>query len=189
MATKLNLVTLLLSAFAARHLEIYKDDPEMLPLFQDLTETDITVKDVVKQEDGTYSGVIQSTSRGFETPTQKWAPADLQSPNTFELANEELYPTLEEALNQTTPGVYAYLGGDGNALHALVVAEEADFPAAVQAALKYDVQPEDVVLPSSDLPANLTLETPYLTGTIPFGIVKSAMRMLPEGSIMQLGAK
>lgn len=189
MATKLNPVSLLLLAFVARHQEIYKDDPEMLGSFENLTEDDIEVLSVTKQDDNTYSGVIRSVPRNFETPTQKWAPADLQSPNTLDLASEELYASLEEALNQTTPGVYTYLGAEGQTLHALVVVSEADRKEALRDALKYSVANEQILWVGDDNSDYLEVDTPYLTGVIQYGVVKSGMRMLPEGSIMQLGGK
>ncbi|MBS9733499.1 hypothetical protein, partial [Pseudomonas aeruginosa] len=116
MASNLPIQTIFLDKFVEFNKDRYKDDAEMLALFDGLTLADITISDITA--DGAnpelQSATVTSVSRNFKGVEQKWLPANINTPFAFVVVNKGAPLTGEDQLaKQTTPGAYVYLVGEG----------------------------------------------------------------------------
>lgn len=184
--TKLPALTLLLTAFVLKNQEIYKDDPAKLASFYGLTLDDLTVSEITKV-DGVHSATIESRTRNFEGPDQKWRPVALQTDNLFTLAEEAVLENKAAAEAKTVPGVYGYLDTEGEIKYVVLVAAGEELAARATAllveALKYEIPSDHITAGET----TLVVDGDTIVGEIEFLVSAPAPIVLPEGPIMDLG--
>lgn len=141
---------LFVEVFTRFNLDRYENDPVMLPLFQGLTEADVTVTDITAISQpiaGSRRSTVTSLSRNFKGIEQDWSPAVAETTPTLFIVVNTGGPLadLNELETQTTPGVYTYSEGATTKVGVVIGAdvEEADFATAVEAVLRaglvYDI--------------------------------------------------
>lgn len=186
---KLNPLILLLAPFVAKNQEIYANDAEMLASFDNLELSDLKIGEITKV-DGVHTAHIDSKTRNFVGPDQKWRPASVHSDKVFELVTGEILEDKSAVAEITVPGVYSYLTEAGESKHIIVIPADTavtdEFTAAVavlEAALLYDLPNEQFGLGDGVIVVN----GDTITGEVEYATAKAAMIVLPEGPIMDLG--
>lgn len=186
---KLAPLVLLLGPFVTKNQEIYANDPEMLASFDNLELSDLKIGAITKA-DGVHSAHIDSTTRNFVGPDQKWRPASVHSDKVFTLTAVEILDNKAAAEDVTTPGVYAYLSEEGETKHIIVVPvgtpvenQSAEAAISLQEALRYDVPVDQIVLGDGVI----TVNGDTIVGDVEYVVGKAPMIVLPEGAIMDLG--
>lgn len=186
---KLNPLILLLGPFVAKNQEIYANDPAMLASFDNLTLDDLKIGQITKV-DGVHAAHIDSKTRNFVGPDQKWRPASVHSDKVFELVSGEILDDKAAVAEITVPGVYTYLSEEGESKHIIVIPNgtgtDDAFGAAVtvlEAALLYDLPNDQFSLGDGVILVN----GDTITGEVEYAVAKAAMIVLPEGPIMDLG--
>lgn len=188
---KLNPLILLLGPFVAKNQEIYANDPEMLASFDNLELSDLKIGQITKV-DGVHTAHIDSVTRNFVGPDQKWLPASVHSDKVFELVTGEILEDKAAVAEVTVPGVYSYLTEAGESKHIIVIptgtGADDSFAAAVavlEAALRYDLPNDQFSLGAGG--GTILVNGDTITGEVEFAVAKAAMIVLPEGPIMDLG--
>lgn len=191
MASNLPIQTIFLDKFVEFNKDRYKDDAEMLALFDGLTLADITISDITA--DGTnpelQSATVTSVSRNFKGVEQKWLPANINTPFAFVVVNKGAPLTSEaELADQTTPGAYVYLVGEGEEAVqrvGLVLAsttttetQAADALALFKANFEYVLDDADVDTATAKVLKVTT--NPFTRGELVYEIGKAPIIEIPE---------
>lgn len=109
MADKSN-IALFVERFVSFNQNRYKDDPAMAPLFNNLTEAELEVTNIVDADGGAKrSATVRSLARNFIGENQTWTPGlaatDL---NLYNLTSDDIVESKAALGEITVPGVYAY---------------------------------------------------------------------------------
>lgn len=183
MAGTIPLATLFLNKFVETNLERYKDDPEMLPLFQNLTLSEIVISDLTPGVPEAQTATVSSASRNFRGVEQAWLPAFIDSPLAFTLSNPGAPLADLAALGeQTVPGVYGYTVG-GKVVPGLVLASdtdettrEANAKSVFQSAYKYVIADSELTVDGDSL--DITLNA-YTRGSLVHVVALVPVKVIP----------
>ena len=140
-------IALFVERFVKFNLNRYAGDPEMLPLFQGLTESDLQISDIATQPNGRRSATIVSASRNFRgDPLQTWTPAPAATTlGLYLLRNSTPLADINVLEVQTMPGLYSYLDAGVTKVGVVIAssvavgAEKAAIESVVRANLAYDI--------------------------------------------------
>lgn len=190
MAGIIPLETLFLNKFVAVNLDRYKDDPAMLPLFQDLELGDITISDLVPGVAEPQVATVSSENRNFRGIQQRWLPAFLAKPDPFALKNPTTpLASVTELGEQEDPGVYCYLS-DGEVLPGMVLPSEtipstleANAKAMFQSSFGYAIGSDELTVGSNSLSVAMNV---YTRGSIPFAVAKGGVMTIPPTDYRRL---
>lgn len=182
-AAKLAVLSLLLIPFVAKNQEIYKDDPEMLAKFEDLTVADLEIGEVSK-EDGVHSARISSPTRGFTSRLdQKWRPASVHSDKVLTLTEAEPLESKAAVEALTVPGIYSYLDAAGDIKVVVVIDAEtaADQQQSIASfalfeALRYDL-PADHIIPGDGV---VLVDGDTIAGEVEYVVAAAAVKVLED---------
>lgn len=183
MAGTIPLQQLFLNKFVEVNLARYASDPDMRPLFENLTLDDITISDLVTGAPEVQTATVSSAARNFRGIQQKWLPAFLNSPNAFIALNQEApLASAADLTAQTVPGLYLYTSGS-DVLPGLVLpfnttagTREANAKSLFQAAFKYVINDSELTVDASTL--SVLLNT-YTRGSIVHAIGTEAVKVIP----------
>lgn len=167
---------LVLNQFVPFNTNRYKDDPEMLPLFQGLTLDEVVISDLVVNDTNPerYVSTITSASRGFRGVKQEWERGEFNDPNGFKILNRATPATsLTDITDKyNTPGAYSYTDGGVTKVAVLALKGADDAESIVNAKATFvssylflDTELNVTVAVTLDA---ITPETtnPYMVGTI-----------------------
>lgn len=185
MAGTIPLAQLFLNKFVEINQDRYSDDPEMLPLFDNLTLSEITISDLVPGVPEAQTATVSSASRNFRGIQQAWLPAFLDAPNAFTLLNKEApLASVNDLGSQTVEGVYGYLDADGVTVRVGVVlpsdtdagTREVNAKATFQSAYKYVIADNELTVDADSI--NITMNA-YTRGEIPHVVALVAPKVIP----------
>lgn len=183
MAGTIPLEQLFLNKFVEVNLDRYQNDPEMLPLFQNLTVSEITISDLTPGVPELQTATVTSVSRNFRGITQQWLPAFLDSPNAFVLKNKGAPLADAAALaDQTTPGAYIYTDGADTRVGLVLSAsstsgtQEADAKAVFTDAYRYVIDADEVETTTTTVAVTLNA---YTRGSLVYAIGKEPVKIVP----------
>lgn len=183
MAGTIDLKQLFLNKFVEVNQARYADDPEMLPLFENLTLAEITISDLVPGVPEAQVATVSSASRNFRGIQQEWLPAFLDSPNAFTLKNKGFPLTsAAELANQTTPGAYVYTSGADTKVGLVLsasstpVTQEDDAKAIFLEAFKYIIGDTEVSTDSTEVSVTLNA---YTRGALTYAVGKEPIKEIP----------
>lgn len=190
MAGIIPLATLFLNKFVEVNLERYKDDPTMLPLFQNLELNDITISDLVPGVTEPQVATVSSENRNFRGILQRWLPAFLDKPEPFALKNPATpLASIEDLLEQVEPGVYGYLS-EGVVFPGMVLPKEtlsatleANAKATFQANFGYTITDDELTISENALSVTMNV---YTRGSIPFVVAKGGVMVIPPTNYKRL---
>lgn len=190
MAGIIPLATLFLNKFVEVNLERYKDDPTMLPLFQNLELNDITISDLVPGVAEPQVATVSSDNRGFRGVLQRWLPAFLAKPDPFALKNPDApLAGIDELTDQVEAGVYGYLS-EGEVLPGLVLPPdtipstlEANAKATFQASFTYAIGDDELTVGTNTLSVTMNV---YTRGIIPFVLARGGVMEIPPTDYKRL---
>jgi len=190
MAGIIPLATLFLNKFVEVNLVRYKDDPEMLPLFQNLGLNDIVISDLIPGVAEPQVATVSSDSRNFRGILQRWLPAFLDKPEPFALKNPVTpLASINDLLEQADPGVYGYLS-DGEVFPGMVLPKdtlsttlEANAKALFQSNFGYAINDEELTVNENSLSVTMNV---YTRGSIPFVVAKGGVMVIPPTNYRRL---
>lgn len=190
MAGIIPLATLFLNKFVEVNLERYKDDPVMLPLFQNLELSDIVISDLVPGVTEPQVATVSSDNRNFRGIQQRWLPAFLAKPDPFALKNPGTpLAEINDLTEQVDPGIYGYLN-EGEVYPGMVLPKETT-PATLEAAAKATFQSNfGFVIGNDELTVgentlSVTMNV-YTRGSIPFVVAKGGVMTIPPTNYKRL---
>jgi len=183
MAGTIPLAQLFLDKFVEVNLDRYKNDPNMLPLFQNLTLSEIVISDLNPGVPELQTATVTSVSRNFRGVTQQWLPADLNSPNAFFLKNKKTPLASKAALSeQTSPGAYVYTDGSKLSVGIVLSASSTEESMAADAkiaffdAYRYILAGEEL---ASDLTTLSIAMNAYTRGSVVYAIGQEPVKIIP----------
>lgn len=190
MAGIIPLATLFLNKFVEVNLERYKDDPVMLPLFQNLELGDIIISDLVPGVAEPQVATVSSENRNFRGILQRWLPAFLAKPDPFALKNPDSpLASIDDLVEQVDPGVYGYLL-DGAVLPGMVLPKETvpdtledNAKATFQSSFGYFIGNDELTVGTNTLSVAMNV---YTRGSIPFVVAKGGVMTIPPTNYKQL---
>lgn len=190
MAGIIPLATLFLNKFVEVNLERYKDDPVMLPLFQNLELNDIIISDLVPGVAEPQVATVSSDNRNFRGILQRWLPAFLDKPEPYALKNPTApLASINDLLEQEVPGIYGYMS-EGEVFPGMVLPGdtligtlETNAKATFQSNFKYAIGNSELTVNSNSL--SVTMNT-YTRGSIPFVIAKGGVMIIPPTDYKRL---
>lgn len=190
MAGIIPLETLFLNKFVEVNQERYKDDPVMLPLFQNLEVGDIIISDLVPGVAEPQVATVSSDNRNFRGIQQRWLPAFLAKPDPFTLKNPSTpLASIDELAEQVEAGVYGYLS-EGEVLPGMVLPSttipdtmETSAKATFQSNFGYVIGDDELTVTSGVLSVAMNV---YTRGSIPFTVAKGGVMTIPPTNYKQL---
>lgn len=190
MAGIIPLETLFLNKFVEVNLERYKDDPEMLPLFQNLELGDIVISDLVPGIAEPQVATVTSENRNFRGVLQRWLPALLDKPEPFTLKNEgSPLADINELVEQTVPGAYGYLS-EGEVFPGLVLPNtttpetlEVAAKAIFQSTFGFIIGDDELTVTGGTLSVTMNV---YTRGSIPLVVAPGGVMTIPPTNYKRL---
>ncbi|MNM20166.1 hypothetical protein D3C81_305010 [compost metagenome] len=183
MAGTIPLEQLFLNKFVEVNLARYENDAEMLPLFQNLTLSEITISDLVPGVPEQQTATVTSVSRNFRGVTQQWLPAFLNSPNAFVLKNKDTPLANAAALaDQTTPGAYVYTDGADTKVGLVLSAsstsgtQQEDVKAVFQDAYRYIISSDELTTDTTTITVAMNA---YTRGSLVYAIGSEPVKVIP----------
>ena len=190
MAGIIPLATLFLNKFVQVNLDRYSDDPTMLPMFQNLELSDITISDLVPGVTEAQVATVSSHNRNFRGILQRWLPAYLDKPEPFSLMNLNApLSDINQLLEQTAPGIYGYLD-EGVVFPGMVLPKdtlantlEANAKETFLGNFMYTIDTDELTFNSNSLSVTMNV---YTRGSIPFVIAKGGVMVIPPTDYKRL---
>lgn len=190
MAGIIPLATLFLNKFVEVNLERYKDDPEMLPLFQNLELNDIIISDLVPGVAEAQVATVSSNNRNFRGILQRWLPAFLDKPEPYALKNPaNPLASINDLLEQEVPGVYGYMS-EGEVFPGMVLPSstlagtlEVNAKATFQSNFGYAIDDSELTIGANSLSVTMNA---YTRGSIPFVVAKGGVMVIPPTDYKRL---
>lgn len=190
MAGIIPLATLFLNKFVEVNLVRYADDPEMLPLFQDLELSDIVISDLVPGVAEPQVATVSSANRNFKGLLQRWLPAFLDKPEPYTLKNP-ITPlaNISALADQDEPGMYGYLD-EGVVYPGMVLPNdtmsntlEANAKATFLGSFGYSIGADELTVSDNSLSVTMNV---YTRGSIPMVVAKGGVMVIPPTNYKRL---
>jgi len=182
-------LSLLLKPFVNKNKELYKNDADMLKSFDGLTLDDLQITNIQHGSNGARTASIDSTTKNFSGPDQKWQSCSVHSKKVLELTSATALGDKAEAQAQE-PGVYVY-GTDADAKYVVVISEgtaeeqQPDIATGVLLnALKFDIPAEQITATDG----TIIVEGDTIYGEVEYVVAKAAPTVLQAGDEMDLNS-
>lgn len=190
MAGIIPLATLFLNKFVEVNLVRYADDPEMLPLFQNLELSDIVISDLVPGVAEPQVATVSSANRNFKGLLQRWLPAFLDKPDPFTLKNPNTpLADIVALADQEEPGMYGYLD-EGVVFPGMVLPNdtmantlEANAKATFLGSFGYAIGEDELTVSDNSLSVTMNV---YTRGSIPMVVAKGGVMVIPPTNYKRL---